>query len=128
MLQEQDAPRLEFEFQVTLKRVHRRHKAESDLSVPEQAHPLVRTLVLAHRIEAMIREGRIKDHAEASRSLGVSRPRIAQIAGLLLLAPRVQEAILDSSPERLAFLTVRQVRRIAAIPDWGKQAALWAKL
>lgn len=76
----------------------------------------------------MMREGRIKDLSEASRSLGVSRPRIAQIVGLLLLAPRVQEAILEASPERLASLTVKQVRLIAATPDWGKQAALWEQL
>ncbi|GEM_PF-1206816 len=129
MLQEQDLPRLEFEFQVTLKRVHRRNKTELVPAEPDtRPHPLVRLLVQAHRLESMMREGMFKDHAGAAQYLGVSRPRVAQIVGLLLLAPHVQEAILAASPERLASLSIKRVRRIAATPDWVKQAVLWEQL
>lgn len=124
MTGEQDGP-MQFEFQLTLKKVA--HKApKSDAPVPDlRLHSLVRTLVQAHRIEALLREGRIRDHAEAARFLGVSRPRVAQIVGFLRLAPVIQEAILNASPECLGSLTARQMRRIAAVPDWAEQTALF---
>lgn len=125
MLKEEDAPGMEFEFHVTLKRVRRPRAAELPPGDP-RLHPLVHTLVLAHRIKAMIQEG--KNGMEAGQEVGVDRTRIAQISRMLLLSPRIQEAILDATPERLAALTVYQLHRIAKIPDWGEQAARWAKL
>mgnify|MGYP001582115963 CR=1 FL=1 len=124
MIQDQDGP-MQFEFQVTLKKVaHKASRTEAPGADP-RPHSLVRTLVQAHRIEALLQEGRIRDHAGAARFLGVSRPRVAQIVGFLRLAPAIQEAILNASPERLGSLTARQMRRIAAVPDWAEQAALF---
>lgn len=125
-LEANDVPKLEFEFQVTLKKVVRRaRKAPESEARP---HPAVRTLVLAHRIEDMIRSGEAKTHADAARILGLSRARIAQITVLLLLSPAIQEAILNATPERLATLTVRQLNAIAADPDWEAQAVRWTNL
>ena len=125
-LEANEVPKLEFEFQVTLKKVVRRAKKAPE--PPAQAHPAVRTLIMAHRIEDMIRNGEAKTHADAARILGLSRARIAQITALLLLSPTIQEAVLNAPPERLASLTVRQLSAIAAEPDWGAQAAQWAEL
>lgn len=125
-LEANDVPKLEFEFQVTLKKVARRAK-----KVPKseaRTHPAVRTLVLAHRIEAMIREGVAKTHADAARAMGLSRARIAQITALLLLSPAIQEAVLEAPLERLASMTVRQLNAIAAEPDWEAQSECWAKV
>ncbi len=125
-LEANDVPKLEFEFQVTLKKVARRAR-----KAPESAartHPAVRTLVMAHRIEAMIREGGARTYADAARALGLSRARIAQITALLLLSPAIQEAVLNAPPGRLVSLTVRRLSGIAAEPNWEAQGALWAKL
>ncbi len=89
---------------------------------------VTRLLALAHRIDAMIRSGEIRDLADAARLVGVIRARMTQIANLLLLAPEVQEAILDvpcvvkgSDP-----ITERQLREIVSEVDWSKQRISWA--
>src|SRR5712692_11534028 len=65
---------------------------------PEGRVPRVtRLLALTHRIDGMIQSGDIRDWAEAARLAGITRARMTQIANLLLLAPDIQEAILNSS-------------------------------
>ena len=59
---------------------------------------VVRMLAFAHRIEGMVRDGEFTDHADAARRLRLTRARITQITSLLLLAPTIQEAILDLPP------------------------------
>ena len=51
-------------------------------------------LALAHKIEQSIREGKLRDRADAARRLGVSRARITQICDLTLLPVAEQERIL----------------------------------
>ena len=88
---------------------------------------VARMLALAHRIDGMIRNGELRDLADAARAIGVTRARMTQIMNLLLLAPEIQEAILS-----LPLVTngrdpvsERQLRRIVAEPDWTEQRALW---
>lgn len=52
------------------------------------------TLALAHKIEQAIREGKLKDRADAARRLGFTRARITQICNLTLLPVSEQERIL----------------------------------
>ena len=78
----------------------------------------------------MIRSGELRDLADAARVLGMSRARISQITNLLLLSPVIQEAILDL-PLLITgrdTVTERQLRPIAAEPDWNKQLDLWAEV
>jgi len=87
-------------------------------------------LALAHKIERMIRDGLLKDLADAARTAGVSRARITQIMNLLLLASVIQEEIACLPPiangrERI---TERQLRMIVAEPLWERQLAAWRKL
>ena len=90
---------------------------------------VVKTLALAHRIDAMIATGKFKDYVEAARALGLTRARVAQITSLLLLAPAIQEAILDlplvtgRDP-----VTERQLRPIVAEPDWSTQMKMWRRI
>src|SRR6266849_9645735 len=84
---------------------------------------VTRLLALAHRIEVMIRSGEIRDWAGAARLAGVTRARMTQIAKLLLLAPRIQEGILNLSnvtrgPDPV---TERVLRAAAAHVDWRSQ-------
>ena len=88
---------------------------------------VARTLVLAHRIDAMIRAGELRDLADAARALGLSRARVTQLSALLLLAPEIQEAILDLPLVRNGRdpISERALRRIVAEPDWNRQLELW---
>ena len=86
---------------------------------------VTRLLALSHRIDEMIRSGEIRDWADAARLTGVTRARMTQIANLLLLAPRIQEGILNLS---LAIqghdpVTEHALREVAAHADWQQQEA-----
>ena len=91
---------------------------------------VTRLLALAHKIDGMVRVGEITDYAEAARRLGLTRARISQITSLLLLAPPIQEAILDLPPVTNGRdpISERQLRPIAAEPDWSKQLELWRQI
>lgn len=88
---------------------------------------VARLLALAHRIDRKIGAGELKDLADAARRLGLTRARVTQITNLLLLAPGIQEAILDSPPVTSGRdpISERQLRPIVAEPDWGKQLTAW---
>ena len=77
--------------------------------------------------DGLLRDGVVKDYAELARLGQVSRARLTQIMSLLNLAPDIQEEILFLPPvpgEREA-ISERQVRRVAAIPDWREQSDAW---
>ena len=59
-----------------------------------RAPRVARLVALAHKLEELIRSGRVKDYAELSRLARVSPARIAQIVILGQLAPYIQEYIL----------------------------------
>ena len=75
----------------------------------------------------MIRSGGFRDYADAARRLDLTRARITQITNLLLLAPAIQEAILDLplTMGRRDPITERRLRPIVTEPDWHKQIELW---
>ncbi len=88
---------------------------------------VARTLALAHRIDAKIRTGEFLGLADAARAIGVTRARMTQIMNLLLLAPEIQEVILDLPPVTNGRdpVSERQLRRIVVEPEWNRQLALW---
>ena len=60
----------------------------------------------------------------------ISRARLTQILNLTLLAPEIQEAILflptiQRGPDPIKE---RDLRSIAAEPDWQKQRRMWRQL
>jgi len=55
---------------------------------------LARMLALAHHIEQLIDEGKLRDYAHPARLLGVSRARLTQIMNLLYLPVPLQEDVL----------------------------------
>ncbi len=68
--------------------------------------------------------------ADAARRLDLTRARISQITNLLLLCPALQEAILALPlvTNGRDPITERQLRPIAAEPDWNRQRALWSEV
>ena len=84
--------------------------------------PVTRLLALAHRIDGMIAAGQLRDLAHAARVLGLTRARVTQVMNLLLLAPAIQEAILELPPTTgRDVITERSLRRIVAEPVWEDQ-------
>lgn len=88
---------------------------------------VTRSLALAHKIHGMIRAGEIKDWAEAARIIRVTRARMTQIANLLLLAPSIQEEIVDltSLTSGVQSLAEHGLRSIAANAEWCNQKIAW---
>ena len=88
---------------------------------------VARLLAHAHKIDGMIQRGELRDLADAARHLGLTRARVTQVVSLLLLAPEIQEAVLDlplvSDP-----ISERQLRLITAEPDWNKQLFMWRQI
>ena len=91
---------------------------------------VTRLLALAHRIDGMVRDAEIADYAEAARRLNLTRARVTQVMNLLLLAPEIQESILDMPLVTYGrdSVTERQLRPIAAELDWNKQKEMWRQV
>ncbi|MCC7409537.1 MAG: hypothetical protein IT442_15845, partial [Phycisphaeraceae bacterium] len=60
----------------------------------------------------------------------VTRARVTQVMNLLCLAPSIQEALLFLPPVEAGRdpLKERQIRAIAAEPDWKMQRQMWRML
>ncbi len=89
-----------------------------------------RLMALAIRIEGLVKSKAVPDYATAARLGHVTRARMSQIANLLNLAPEIQESILflpvvESGRDSI---TERDIRPIAATPDWRKQKNMWDSL
>lgn len=91
---------------------------------------VARLMALAIRFEDLIQRGDVTDYAELARLSHVSRARITQIMNLRLLAPVIQEAILflPRFSEGRDPICLRQLQRIALVPDWCKQRRLWSSI
>lgn len=75
-------------------------------------------LALAYRIQRAIEAGEIRDQAEAARQLGLTRARVSQLLDLTLLAPDIQERLLNVEA---VSLSERGLRVVAAIDAWEGQ-------
>lgn len=92
-------------------------------SIPRVA----RLLALAHRFEGLIQDGTARDLAHVALLAHVTRARVTQIMNLLLLAPDIQEEVLDlpRTAGGREIVTERELRPIAAEPAWAEQRVLW---
>ena len=89
---------------------------------------VTRMLALAHKIDRMIQAGELRDQADAARAIGITRARMTQIMNLLLLAPSIQETILELPQVTNGRdpVSERALRRIVAEADWERQRELWS--
>jgi hypothetical protein len=87
-------------------------------------------LALAHRFEALVRSGEVKDYADLARVGRVSRARVSQILKLLTLAPSIHEHILWLPPRKAGKegITERDLRNIVREPRWDRQRMLFERL
>jgi hypothetical protein len=87
-------------------------------------------MALAIKFQEMVDQGEIHDYAEFARLGYVTRARITQIMNLLLLAPAIQEEILDwaeTAPQPLV-LSERTMRPVVRTLLWSRQLHLWQKI
>ena len=91
---------------------------------------VARLLALAHKIDSMIRNGELDDLAEAARRLRRTRARVTQITNLLLLAPEIQEAVLNLGlvTNGRDPVTERNLRKVLVEIEWAAQLAIWKHL
>ncbi len=114
------------------RRVLREGPPENRVAQPDEGRVprVARLMALAIRLENLVNTGEVADYSTLADVGHVSRARITQIVNLTLLAPDIQEAILflpniKHGPERISE---RDLRPMAAEPDWAKQREMWAGL
>ena len=90
-----------------------------------RAPRIARLLALAHKLDAMVRSGEVRDYAQLARLDHISPARLTQIMVLLHLAPAIQEYVLFLSPADARFITELGLRKIAREPRWDRQRELF---
>lgn len=96
-----------------------------------ERHPatVAKRLALAHRLDDEIEAGEYVDYADVARRHGLTRARLTQLMSLLLLAPDIQEEVLE-----LEFTVGRQpiaernLRWVVETLDWDQQRERWGEV
>lgn len=91
---------------------------------------ITRLMALAIKFDGYIRDGVVTDYAELARLGHVTRARITQIMDLNLLAPDIQEAILNLpwTVKGRDPIRERHVRAIVAEANWKLQRRKWRNI
>ena len=118
---------LRLEFEVDLKQVRPLNKWRKEIEI-EKEPPVRNMLILAHQIQKLIKEGKIKHAREACKWLNLSVTRMDQTMNILFLCPEIQNAILSNNSPVINALTEFKIRPLLKEADWGNQLALWQNL
>ncbi len=113
------------EIPVNIKRDRRARKvlARGETSKDNESVPrIARLLALAHKWEGMVWRGET-NHGQLARQHGLSRARVSQVCGLVLLCPELQESILDEGKAP----TKRLLQELAVLPVWSYQQTRWSR-
>ena len=95
-------------------------------SPPARIPRITRLMALAIKFQDMIDRGEVKDYADLARLGYVTRARVTQIMNLTLLAPDIQEEILELSTQRISAPPAeRQVRTVTDLLFWAHQRRAW---
>lgn len=85
---------------------------------------ITRLMALAIRFQDMVDCGEVQDYADLARLGYVTRARVTQIMNLLLLAPKIQESLLDcASASFVPAPSETEVRSVTKIELWEAQQA-----
>ena len=117
----------------------RRGKNKVLVEGKEQAKPvrpkgrlprITRYMALAIYYEGLIREGHIHDYAEIATLGHGTRARVTQIMNLRLLAPDLQEQLLNVPriEQGRDALCLRMFQTIALEPSWKNQREQWKQI
>lgn len=96
---------------------------------PEPVHRPARVahmLALAHVLQDAIDEGVYESRAEVARKFGLTRARVTQFLGLVMLAPDIQEEVLFlEAIDGVEPLSVRALRPLVTLAPWEEQRRVW---
>lgn len=90
------------------------HEVPRRSGVPSRA---ARFLAMAHRLDELMRAGKLSSYKEAGAWLGVSAARANMISHLALLAPAIQDAVLTGELRA----SEHELRGLARMPLWEDQ-------
>jgi len=99
-------------------------RGEQPAALPPGRLPrITRLMALAIHFDELLTTGQVSNQAELARLGKVTRARLTQIMNLLLLAPDIQERILEQSCILAGRdpITERDLRNVAQIPNWREQ-------
>lgn len=94
----------------------------------ERIPRISRYMALAIHFEDLIRQGVVTDYADLARLGHVTRARVTQIMNLRLLAPEIQEELLELSTDyhRSSHVALRELQAVACTICWLKQRQVWS--
>ncbi len=97
---------------------------------PRRVPRVSRLMALAIHLEKLIDKGEIGNFATLAKVAKISRARVTQIMGLLLLAPDIQEKLLflPKVVEGREKITEKKLREVVKEPLWTRQKEIWEKL
>lgn len=108
------------------------HAGEAPSVPPPAKVParIARLVALAHHLDGMVRSGVAPDYAALAAVGHVTTARVSQYMGLLLLAPDIQERLLDMVKPDMGREPIgeQNLRPVVAEPDWAKQRVLFEQL
>ena len=109
------------------RKLKRGKQAKPEPITPGNIPRITRLLALAHKMEDLVQQGHVTSYADMARIGGVTRARVSQILGLLLLAPDIQEHILflPRTTTGRDPVSERQLRPIVAEADWDRQREMY---
>lgn len=123
---------MSFDFQISIQQGGRGAKKRLIEGTPETAEPkkikgriprISRYMALAIHFEDLIRRGIVADYAELARLGHVTRARVTQIMNLRLLAPEIQEYLLnlDCISDNCPRLTLKCMLNYTRNLNWSVQ-------
>ena len=118
---------LRLEFDVDLKQVRPLNKWHKEEEI-EKEPKIRRNLILAHQLQRLFDEGKVKSLKQASEWLNMIQVRVDQIMNMLFLSPDIQNKIICSENKVIALVPEYKLRIIANETDWQKQGQLWQEL
>lgn len=91
---------------------------------------VTRLMALAIQFNEMLRSGEARDATELAMLYDITQPRMSQIRALALLAPDIQEAILNlpAETEGRSPITEKLLRPMCSEIDFDRQREMWRRL
>jgi len=91
---------------------------------------VAKLMALAIRCDQLIRSGAVPDATALARLAHVSQPRMTQILNLTLLAPDLQEALLNlpSVDRGKSEISEKGLRKVSAATCWTRQRSAFAAM
>lgn len=111
--------------------IKRSPEDEAEKPRPKGKIPRVsRLMALAIHFDEMLRSGEAKDSTELAVLYDITQPRMSQISSLALLAPEIQEALLNLPRETTGRSQIHEkcLRPICAQVDFDRQQEMWKQL